>query len=208
MLLLTSKTSWVFWASLGALPCTTQQHTEPGKGEERTEGREMNLLPPICTIPYRDAQNSCGPSPALQKRRLKGKEGGILQCPVACRGTVNSSTGGREQGLLRGGMEVKSMGAWVMQKKLKCSCWLAVISHRGRSWGHGGVGGSLFSPCRLRKLPTGSAALSALYYVASADLLSAVAFFSGGTVAMQSAIYMNAKQNDTKMKWCCCNKTY
>lgn len=78
MLLLTSKTPWVFCASLGALPCTTQQHTEPGKGEERTEGREVNLLPSFCTIRYRDAQNSCGPSPALQKRRLKGKEGDIV----------------------------------------------------------------------------------------------------------------------------------
>lgn len=38
----------------------------------------MNLLPSFCTIQYRDAQNSCGPSPALQKRRLKGKEGDIV----------------------------------------------------------------------------------------------------------------------------------
>lgn len=37
---------------------------------------------------------------------------------------------------------------------------------------------------------------------------SAVALFSGGTVAMQTPIYMKAKQSDTKMKWCCCNETY
>lgn len=66
----------------------------------------------------------------------------------------------------------------------------------------------LFSPFRLHSVSTKSAALLAMNCVAF-DLLYAVAFFfSSGAVVMLSPIYMNAKQNDTKMKWCCWNETY
>lgn len=77
--------------------------------------------------------------------------------------------------------------------------WCAAVSHSGWSQGARGSLGSLF-PLEFLQ-----AACSICSFI---GCVSAVALFSGGTVAMQSPIYMKAKQNDTKMKRCCCNETY